>query len=201
MKLLGFAMSPNVRRAQLTLEELGLPYELVPVDLMSGEHKKPEYLALNPNGRVPTLVDGDFVLWESHAIGEYLASKAPDKKLDGQTPAERAEISKWTYLNAAHFGPSFARVFAHTIRLPEDKRIASVAKEGRAEATKILGILDGALAGKQWLVGGRITLADLSYAPSLAFAPMLGFDLAKYPNIAAWLGRMKERPAFKKVLG
>src|SRR5262245_10204350 len=113
MKLYGFPMSPNSRRAQLVLEELGLAYEYVTVDLMTGAQKKPEYLALNPNGRVPTLVDGEFVLWESHAIGEYLAEKHPTKRLGGSSPAERGEIGKWTYLNAAHFGPAFARVFAH----------------------------------------------------------------------------------------
>src|SRR4029079_6607922 len=104
---------------------------------------------------------------------------------DGASPEERAEIAKWTYLNAAHFGPSFARVFAHTIRLPEDQRIPRIAEEGRAEVIRILGILEKALSGdgkaRDWLVGGRVTLAELAFGPSLPFASMLGFDMSAYP--------------------
>lgn len=201
MKLYGFPMSPNVKRAQITLEEAGATYELVPVDLTQGEHKQPAYLALNPNGRVPTLVDGELVLWESHAICEYVAAKYPTAKLGGQSPEEIGSIAKWTYANAAHFGPAFAGIFAHTIRLPEEQRIPRIAENGRAEATRMLGILNDALAGKRHLVGERLTIADISFAPSLSFAPMLGFDLGMWPNVASWLAALKERPAVKKVLG
>lgn len=201
MKLYGFPMSPNSRRAQLTLEEIGVAYEYVAVDLASGAHKGPEYLAINPFGRVPTLVDGDFTLWESHAILEYLAAKHPEAGLGPKTPVERGEISRWMFLNAAHFGPANAAIFAHTIRLPEDQRIPKLAENGRAEATRIFGVLDAALAGKTFLVGERVTLADLSIAPAAAFAPMLGLDLSTYPNVTAWIERLKSRPSFKKVMG
>ncbi|NUO54495.1 MAG: glutathione S-transferase family protein [Polyangiaceae bacterium] len=199
MRLYGFPMSPNARRVHLTLEEVGEPYEYVLVDLTKGEQKKPEYLALNPAGRVPTFVDGGYVLWESHAIMQYLAAKYPEKGLDGGSAHERGEIAKWLFMNAAHFGPAFARIFAHTIRLPEDQRIARVADEGRAEATKSLGILEESLKGKEWLVSARLTIADLAYAPSLAFASMLGVDLSPYTHVSGWLDRIKERPSFKKV--
>ncbi len=201
MKLYGFPMSPNSRRVHLVLEEVGEPYEYVEVDLTKGANKAPEYLALNPCGRVPTLVDGGYVIWESHAILQYLAAKYPKHGLDGDGAPERGEVAKWLFLNASHFGPAFARVFAHTIRLPEDQRIPRVAEESRAEVTKVLGILDAALAGKEWLVSGRRTLADLAYAPTLTFAPMLSFDLSTVPQVEAWLGRMKERDSYKKVYG
>ncbi len=201
MKLYGFPMSPNVRRAQLALEEAGASYEFVHVDLMQGEHKKPAYLAVNPHGRVPALVDGAFVLTESHAICDYVAAKFPEAKLGGQTPEEIGAISQWTYANSAHFGPAFAGIFAHTIRLPEEQRIARIAENGRAEATRMLGILDAALAGKKYLVGDRLTLADLSYLPSLINAGMLGFDLAQWPNVASWIGNLRERPSSKKIHG
>jgi glutathione S-transferase len=84
MKLYGFPMSPNVRRVQIALEEAGRAYELIPVDLTQGEHKKPDYVSMNPHGRVPTLVDGDLVLWESHAICDYVAALCPESKLSGQ---------------------------------------------------------------------------------------------------------------------
>jgi glutathione S-transferase len=201
IRLLGFPMSPNVRRVQIVLEELGAPYALEPIDLMAGHHKGAEYLAVNPFGRVPTLIDGDTTLWESHAIAEYLAAKYPTARLGAATPEERGHIGKWTYVNAAHFGPAFAGVFAHTIRLPEEQRIPKVAENGRAEAVKVLGVMDVALAQSDFLVAGRLTLADLAFVPSLAFAPMLGFDLSTWPNVARWLAALKERPAVKRVLG
>lgn len=201
MKVYGFPMSPNVRRVLVVLAELGIDHELVPVDLMAGAHKQPDYLAVNPNGRVPTLVDGDLVLWESHAIIGYLAAKKPEARLDGESPAERAEIQKWMFQNAAHFGPAFAGIFSHTIRLPEDQRIPRIAELGRAEAERTFAVLDAALAGREYLVGGRFTLADAAYAPTLSFAPMLGFDLARWPNVAAWAARLAARPSVKKVMG
>jgi glutathione S-transferase len=201
MKLYGFPMSPNVRRVQIALEEAGRAYELIPVDLTQGEHKKPDYISLNPHGRVPTLVDGELVLWESHAICDYVASLCPESKLSGQNPEEVGRIAQWTYLNAAHFGPAFAGIFAHTIRLPEEQRIARIAENGRAEVQRIFAVLDRALEGKSFLVGERITLADISFAPSLAFAPMLGFDLGEWPNVARWVASLRERPSVKKVLG
>lgn len=201
MKLYGFPMSPNSRRVQLTLEEIEEPYEYVTVDLTKGEHKQAEYLALNPFGRVPTLVDGGYVLWESHAILQYLAAKYPEKGLDGGNPHEKGEIAKWLFANAAHFGPAAARVFAHTIRLPEEQRMPRVAEEGRAEVTKVLGVLEEALKGKEWLVSARLTLADIAFTPTLAFAPMLGFDLSQYPHLSAWLDRIRDRPSYKKIYG
>lgn len=201
IKLHGFPMSPNARRVQIALEEVGAPYEYVLVDLMQGQQRAADYVALNPNGRVPTLVDGDLVLWESHAILEYLAAKHPEHKLGGQSPAEVGEIAKWMFLNASHFGPGLAGVFAHTMRLPEDKRVPQIAENGRNEANRILKLLDGALAGKTWLVGERITNADISFAPNAMFAPMLGFDLSALANVSGWIERLKARASVKKVLG
>jgi glutathione S-transferase len=201
IRLLGFPMSPNVRRVQIVLEELGTPYELEPIDLIAGQHKGADYLAKNPFGRVPTLIDGETTLWESHAIAEYLAAKFPAARLGPTTAEEHGHIAKWTYMNAAHFGPAFAGVFAHTIRLPEEQRIPKIAENGRAEATKALGVMDAALSAASFLAAGRLTLADLAFVPSLAFAPMLGFDLATWPCVARWLADLKERPSVKKVLG
>src|ERR1700748_2702300 len=101
LQLHGFPMSPNTRRALFALEEVGEPYELVAVDLMSGQQKTPGYAALNPTARVPTLVDGDFVLWESNAILEYLAARSPASRLGAAEPRETGEIARWMFMNAA----------------------------------------------------------------------------------------------------
>jgi glutathione S-transferase len=200
MKLHGFPLSPNTRRAVLCLEESELAYEFVPVDLMTGAHKRLEYLRLNPTGRVPVLVDGDFVLWESNAILRYVAERAPHKQLDGETTRSRAEIAQWTFMNAAHLSPALAHIFAHTIRLPEDQRIPKLVENGRAEVSRCLGPLNERLAGRSFIVE-RFSIADISIAASLTVAPMIGVDLGAFPNVGAWLDRMKERPSWKKVYG
>lgn len=200
LKLHGFAMSPNTRRALVMLEECGAPYELVPVDLMSGAHRAPDYTALNPTARVPTLVHGDVRLWESNAILEYLAATHPERRLGPANAAERGEISRWMFMNAAHLSPAVARIFANTIRLPEDKRSPQVVTESRAEVDRCLGPLNAQLAARDYLLG-RFTIADVSLSASLAVAPMLGIDLSPYPHVAAWLRRVAERPSWKAVYG
>jgi glutathione S-transferase len=198
LKLHGFPMSPNTRRALFALEEHGAAYELVTVDLMSGEQKSPAYLALNPTGRVPTLVDGDFVLWESNAILDYLAALHPEKALGARSPREVGEMSRWMYVNAAHLSPNVARIFAHTIRLPEAQRIARIVDEARIEVDRSLGALERRLAGREHLLD-RFTLAEIAIAPTLSAAPMLGIDLARFPSVDGWLKRICARPAWQKV--
>ena len=200
IKLHGFPMSPNTKRGQLALEEAGIPYELVPVDLMTGEHRKPDYTGLNPTMRVPTLVDGDFKLWESNAILHYVAALAPEKRLDGDSPKERGEVSRWMFMNAAHLSPGVAHIFAHTIRLPEDKRIPQLVELARVEVDRCVSPLDAHLKGRNFLLD-RLTIADLSIGATLAMAAFVGIDLSKYANVTAWLSRLKERPSFKKVYG
>jgi len=194
----GFSMSPNTRRALVALEECGEAYTLVPVDLMSGEQRGEAYKKLNPTGRVPTLVSGDLVLWESNAIVAYLAALHPERLFAGNTPAERGEVARWTFMTASHLSPAIARIFAHTMRLPEDQRSPKVVEESRAELARCLEPLDARLRGRSYVVD-QFGIADLAAAPSLAFAPMLGISLEAYPNVRAWLETVQARPAWKKV--
>jgi glutathione S-transferase len=194
-------MSPNTRRAQLALEEAAIPYELVPVNLMSGEHRSETYRALNPTARVPALVDGEFILWESNAILEYIAALRPEKNLGPANPRERGEISRWMYMNASHLSPAMAHIFAHTIRLPEDQRIPKLVENGRAEVARCLEPFDARLgAGGEFLLD-RLTIADLSIAPTLGIASMIGVDLAPYPNVIEWHSRIRARATWQKVWG
>lgn len=201
MKLHGFAMSPNTKRAMLGLEEAGLVYEHVPVDLMSGEHKGEAYRGLNPTARVPTLVDGDFHLWESNAILEYAAALAPGKRLGGENPREKAEIARWMFMGAAHLSPNVARIFAHTIRLPEDQRNPKIVEDARTEVDRCLVALDMRLQRHENLVGDRVTIADLSILPALANAGMLRIDLSGFSGVVAWMERLMARPSWKKANG
>ncbi len=194
----GFPMSPNTRRALFGLEEHGVPYELVTVDLMSGEQKSAAYLALNPTGRVPALVDGDFVLWESNAILEYLSALHPERALGAQTARETGEMARWMYMSAAHLSPNVARIFAHTIRLPEAQRIPRIVEEARGEVDRCLAAMAGRLSGREYLLD-RFSLAEIAIAPTLGAAPMLGIDLARFPPVAGWMKRITARPAWQKL--
>ena len=199
IELHGFPMSPNTKRARLGLEEADVSYTFHDVDLMAAAHKQPAYLELNPTARVPAMVDGDYRLWESNAILEYVADVAKDKRLGPETPHERGDIAKWMFMGAAHLSPNIARIFAHTIRLPEDKRIPQLVTEGHAEVLRCLAPLDAGLAGKTWLVGERITIADVSVAPPLTVASMLQIDLSRFANVTAWLERITSRDTWKRV--
>ena len=198
----GFPMSPNTRRALLALEETGSDYRLEPVDLMSGQQKSDAYRKLNPTARVPTLVDGDIVLWESNAILVYLAEEHPDRLFAGKLPAERGDVARWMFMNAAHLSPAMARIFAHTIRLPEDQRLPRIVEESRAEVDRSLGGVELHLKETQReYLGGPFGIADLSIAPALGFASMLGVSLEAFPAVASWLGRVQARPSWKKIYG
>ena len=106
MRLYYHPLSSNSRRVLLTAHHLGLDLELVVVNLTGGEHKTPEYLRLNPNGRVPTLVDGGFELWESHAIMQYLADKSPEQDIYPKDVSARADVNRWLFWSAYHFAPA-----------------------------------------------------------------------------------------------
>jgi glutathione S-transferase len=201
IRLHGFPMSPNTRRAQLGLEEAGIEYELVPVDLMSGEQRSETYRALNPTARVPALVDGEFVLWESNAVLEYIAALAPAMNLGPANPRERGEISRWMYMNACHLSPAMAHIFAHSIRLPEDQRIPKLVENGRAEVGRCLEPFNQRLATGSEFILDRLTIADISIAPTLGIASMLGVDLSQYPNVAEWHSRVRARASWKKIYG
>lgn len=195
LTLHGFPMSPNTRRARFMLEELELPYAFENVDLMSGQQRSDAYKGLNPTARVPTLVDGDVTLWESNAILVYLAEKWPERRLAGDGPAERGEVARWMFMNAAHLSPSVARIFAHTIRLPEDQRLPRIVDESRADVARSLGALETQLAGKEHLCG-RFTIADVSTVATLSAAPML--QIALGPAVTAWVARVTARPAWAR---
>jgi glutathione S-transferase len=138
------------------------------------------------------------VLWESNAILDYVAALHPEKALGAQSARETGEMARWMYLNAAHLSPNVARIFAHTIRLPEAQRIARIVDEARIEVDRSLGALESRLAGREHLLD-RFTLAEIAIAPTLSAAPMLGIDLARFPSVDGWLKRIDARPAWQKV--
>jgi glutathione S-transferase len=202
MKLYHNPMSPNVRRVRLTAAVLGIALEEKTLDFAKGEHKNPEYLALNPNGAVPTLVDGDFVLTESRAIMQYLASKKPEAGLLPRDEAARADVTRWQFWDAAHFSPQmgtlgFEKVFKGMMGLGEPD--AGKVRDALTNFHRFAAVLNKRLEGKQYVVGNALTIADLTLASSLMYAKQLEVPLAEFPNVKAWFSRISELDGWKKT--
>jgi glutathione S-transferase len=204
MKLYFNPLSPNVRRVRLTAAHLGLDLEEKQLDFAKGEHKTPEYLALNPNGAVPTLVDGDLVLTESRAIMQYLASKKPETGLLPRDEGARADVTRWQFWDSSHFAPAigmiaFERLLKGMLGMgdPDPRKI----EEGLSSFRRFGAVLNKRLEGKTYVVGAGLTVADLTIASSLMYARKAEVPLAELPNVQAWFGRMTELPAWAKTGG
>lgn len=202
MKLYHNPLSPNVRRVRLAVAALGLDIEEHVVDFSKGEHKSPAYLAINPNGAVPTLVDGDFALSESRAIMQYLASKKPEGGLLPKDERSRADVTRWQFWDAAHWSPAlagiaFERVLKGMMNLgaPDLAKIEEHLKNFRRWGA----VLDGHLDGKTYIVGNTLTVADLTLASSLMYAKQSEIPLNEFGNVEGWFGRIAALDAWKKT--
>ena len=194
------AQSRSVRPRWL-LEELGIPYEIVRLNLQAGEQKTPAYLRINPNGAVPALVDGEVTLFESAAICEYLADKFPEKKLAPPVgTAARGYYYQWIHFAMSTIEPPLLTIFMHTVMRPEAERRPELVPPARESLKAALAVLDQALAGRTFLVGDELTTADVMVASTLAWAQMLGLLDATTPATAAYIGRLMGRPAFQRAM-
>ena len=201
MKLYDFAYSPNCRKVRAVAYELGIEFESKHIDLLNGEQRSPAYLALNPNGRVPVLADGDFVLWESTAIMRYLSAKRGGALVPA-TPEGHAELDRWLAWQLAHLGPAMSKVaFERIVKkltgqgAPDEAVVAA----GSSEFHKLTAILDGALEGRDYLAG-TISLADFALASHCSLAEACGLDLAPYARVNTWLGRVLRRESMQRAL-
>lgn len=205
MKLYYHPISLNARRARAPMLHLGLQdqVELVLVDLGKGENMTPAYLALNPNHKVPTLVDGDFTLWESVAIALYLAEKTPGQTLWPATPRARADVMRWLSWHMNHFGPVLGTFNTENVIKPflfkQPTDTAALAKAEKDLAT-FAPVLDKHLEKRAWLVGDQPTLADFHVAAAFSYEPQSKIPLASYPHIQAWNRRMLEVPAWAQTV-
>ena len=199
IKLYGVPTS-RAGRCIWALEELGVPFELVPVSF-SGDNKKPEYLAVNPNGRVPALDDEGLVLFESLAINLHLARKYDGGK--GLWPASADDQSRavqWSLWTANELEPHVIGHLLNSRMLPEAMRDAAKVKAAVEALPKPLAVLNAALAGREHILGGAFTVADLNIAAVLTLGWKMGaFDATAYPNVTAWLERVNARPAAKRA--
>lgn len=183
---------------------MGTPYVYKTVDLGKREQKTPEFLRLNPNGRVPVIVDGEgdngFVLYESNAILWYLADKFDHGHIVPDDVAERALIDQWMWWQASDLGPATARPWRMKVNvhfgqpLDEEQHRHLV----QAAASPLL-LLDQHLANRQFVVGDRFTIADIALSEFLGLCSEAGIPLGEVPHVGAWFARLAERPAFRKT--
>jgi glutathione S-transferase len=202
LKLYINVLSPNVRRVRLTAAVLGLELEEVALDLSKGEHKTPDYLALNPNGSVPLLVDGDFVLSESRAIMQYLASLRPASGLLPADERARAQVTRWQFWDASHFSPqvgtlAFQRVMKQRFGMGEPD--AAKVDEALSNLTRFVNVLNQHLQNRSYVVGEALTLADLTLASTLMYGEQAAVPLDDAPHVRAWFSRISALEAWRKT--
>lgn len=184
----------------LELEELGIPCEWVKLDIQKGETKKPEFLKLNPNGRVPTIVHDGVAIWESAAITIYLGETFGEKA--GLWPAagpKRGEAMKWVVWTNVTLGESVYRWARNTMWAPEDQRNARAAEAASTDVAAQLGLLDAALATRPFLTG-QYTLADAHLNSFVDWLRHMKVDMASLSHLNAWSKRCSERPAYKRAM-
>jgi glutathione S-transferase len=190
--------SPHARKVRLLAAELSISLEKVERDPRKGETRKPDYLALNPNGRVPVLDDDGFVVWESPAILKYLAAKYPERGLGGADAKEAALIDQWLFWWAA--GPEGAmdaltwELFIKPKILRQPGNDPGIVADAHARLARFLPVLDRQLEGRDYVIG-PLSVADFAIGPRFDRDPtLLEFDVTRYRNIAAWHERLRAKP-------
>lgn len=198
IRILGRATSGNVQKVLFFCEEAGLKYTREDYGRQFSNTNTDAYRKLNPNMKVPTLVDGDVVIWESHTILRYLAAlHAP--KLTGATPAERSYVERWMDWALGALNTPYVAVFKDA-RKPEAERSADFAAQS-ADLVAQLKVLDGHIAGKAWFALDRLTLADIALAPLVTRCLAFPIDKPAFAELARWAKAMEGRPAFAVATG
>jgi glutathione S-transferase len=201
MKLYGFPPSPNTRKVQAVAAHLGIALEFQFVDITKGQSRTPEFLAINPNGRAPVLTDGDFTLWESNAIMQYIAGKKPNT-LWPEGARVRADIARWQFWQVAHWQEGCAAfLFENMVKkfLGLGETDVAVLKKAEVAFHRDAAILDAHLGKNQFLATGALTLGDFSVASYLHYAVAARLPWERYKNIQAWYARIEALPAWQQT--
>jgi glutathione S-transferase len=199
MKLYGFAPSPNTWQVRALAAHIGVPLDFVPLDFTKGDTKTPAFLAINPTGRTPALVDGDFKLWETLAIMQYVAGKKTNSLWPDDARA-RADITRWQSWNLAHWNrDAWAPVLSErlvkkilNLGPPDEAVIAKAVEAFNKEAA----MLDTHLGKQKYLVGDTLTIADFAVAATLFYAKEAELPLAPYPHLRGWSERVMALPCW-----
>ncbi|NVK21199.1 MAG: glutathione S-transferase family protein [Kangiellaceae bacterium] len=189
MKLYGIYGSNNVRKVLSVAKHLGIELDIEWLSLYQMEHKTEEYLKLNPNGKVPTLVDEDFVLWETNAINRYLCAKVGGSELYPEDVRLRAQVDQWLSWELAHYNQALGTVAWEAVAKPQflnmegDKPVLDWAT---IKLEEFASVLDKHLENRKYMVSDHLTLADYAIVHIEIFRPMIPFDWSKYPNVSRY---------------
>jgi glutathione S-transferase len=197
LKLHSHPYSTFGRRVQIALEEKNIPCERVFVDLAARKHREPEYVALNPYSRVPTLVDDDLVLYESTAILNYLEAKFPEPPLTPADAKGRALVDMHMKLCDLQFTRQAGTIIFPKRFLPKERWDEKLFAQMRTEIDKHLAILDRQLGDHEYLVGNKYSLVEVCYTPFMAFLELI--EVTPPPRIAAWSKRILSRPSAQRT--
>ena len=192
MQLYEFAPTRSIR-VRWTLQELGVEFESIPVNMIAGEHRRPEFLKINPAGKLPVLIDGEVVLTESVAIVLYLAEKYLDKGLVPTNLQQRAQLNRWLLFAATELEQPLWRIARHTTLYPEDRRLPGDVALAREDFEVMADVLEEHMNGRQFVVGDAATVADFVLAYTLDWANEVQL-LDNFPQLQAYMERMYARP-------
>ena len=203
MQLYVFPPSPNSLCVQAVANHAGIELELVPLDPSKGEHMTPEFIKINPNHKIPTLVDGDFVLWESGAVILYLAGMTPEANLIPEDVKERAQLNQWLFWKTAHWGPTCG-IFTYENFVKQmfgngDADPAEL-ERGKGEFERFGGILNDHLKGRDTIVGDSVTVADHAMVSWLVHTELAKYPLEGLDEITRWSGKILATDAWQKAL-
>ncbi len=196
IKIYGIAGS-RARRSLWAIEEVGVEYEHVQTSFMD-DSKTAEYLSINPNGRVPALLDGDLALFESMAINLYLANKYGGD-LYPRTKEDEARAIQWSFWGITELEPHLIQMVMHKMFLPEAERSPQAIEAAEQALERPLPVLDAALAEHPYLLGDSFTIADLNVAGVLSTALFAGYDYSKHANVQRWAEACLSREAFVRT--
>jgi glutathione S-transferase len=202
MRLYHHPYSDNARRAVMTALCLNSPVELVFVDLAKGEQRQPQFLKLNPNHKVPVLEDDGFVLWESHAIMQYLADKTPRQTLYPCETRARADVNRWLFWCAQHLSPAVGILnWEHAIKGMIGLGAADPGEVQRGETLvrEYAGILDSHLSSRDWISGDALSLADIAIATPFGSTVRAKLPVAELKNVQRWFASMQALDVWKKT--
>ena len=199
IQLYDFASSPNCQRVKVVLAEKNLPYETIPVDLRKGEQKKPDFLKLNPYGKVPVIIDGATVLYESLIINEYLEEKYPEPPLMPRDPAKRAKIRILIDYGMAHFDSPYQKLRQELMKDAKERN-QEVIDGAKKDLKNLLQRFEREI-GDQLYLAGEFSLLDADLIPR--FMRLEGFGVLPdpaLPQLGKWLERMKQRPSMRAIM-
>jgi len=194
LKLYGGRYGSSLR-CHWALNEAGAEYETVALNMKEGEHKKPEFLAVNPNGQVPAMVDGEFKLFESLAINDYVAEKFMPG-LTGSNAEEKALVLQWSIWSGVNLHHNFNKLISYRWTGMKDEKVMA---EAKMALDRFMPVLEKALEGKSFLVGERFSLADINVCAILTYNKENDYDMTAYKNVIAWMNALMSRPAFKNA--